>query len=381
MRHLSRLHLCGVVSTVAACLISSVGCAQTTRPAFESHFGADLQSWSPVSVTQSPDGSRTFLGGYVDEPVSLNLSHLGPHDYVRVSFDLLILLTWDGSGHAGYTIGGSTQVGPDFFNVAVENGPLLMTDTFSNIPADDSGFKSRTKFQSFPSPVPGDLVASQTGAISHNSLGYRYAAGPGFPMDAVYHVTLLVPHHADQMTMNFEALLRDPTKVPRLLLPEEFWGLDHVVVEALPDSAIDHPDAKKSEMLLDAAINSKEPTKAAAAYLALLGGGADTRRVLRAARDGGGVKWDEIDAQIDRLRSTDAATAAAASQRLAALGAVIEVPLRNAIRTAEASDGDTVDFVDAAQRLLDDALTTPLTDPAQRKAAVASRALEIIGSK
>jgi hypothetical protein len=371
-------HNARVASTaafVAALSLANIGCAQTTKPAYESRFDTLTEGWSIVQVQQSPNRERTFLGGFVDELVTFSATNLPKHDYVRVSFDLLIILTWDGNGHSGYTVGGSTAVGPDWFQASVRNGPILMADTFSNIP-DVEGFKRPTKFQSYPSPVPGDQIASQTSAVEKNELGFIYEAGPGFPMDAVYHVSLLVPHDQASITLDFKALLRDPVKIPRLLQPEECWGIDQFVVEALPASAVKSLDAKSAAETLDAATDAKKPADAQKAFWTLVGGGDESRHVLLDARANSGVDWKEVDRLIAALHGNDAS----AQQKLTAIGAVIETPLRVAMRVTD-RDADNVDFFDKAQAILDDVQGRPIKDPAQRRAAVANRALEIMGGK
>lgn len=354
---------------------AATGCAQTTRPAavYDHTFAEDAKHWKPFQTTQTPEGEHVFLGQFVDETPAFTIDDLPKHDYLRVSFDLYILMTWDGNGQFGYGVGPTTPVGPDWFTVSDDQNDVFLADTFSNVPTGDLGFKRLTARQTYPSPVPGEQVPAQTGSRTHNSLGYFYHAGPGFQLDSVYPVTLLIPHHSNHLQLNFAARLIDPVKEPRLLYPEESWGLDHLKIEALNDADLSHPNAEESQRLLTVA-TGKDPAAAREAYEALLGGKAETRKVLRDAHDKAGVDWKSVQTWIQQLSADDSTTQAQARAHLIEQGAVVDEPVREATQVQQ-----VVESNDNAQAVLDQIVAMPITDPAKRKAAVADRLLSLLG--
>src|SRR5688500_3275825 len=81
-----------------------VAADQTNLPVI---YSADFTAspgdeWTVPDVGVTPSG-RPFLGPFCNDTVSLRLHTLPTHDLLRVSLDLFIIDTWDGSGriHAG----------------------------------------------------------------------------------------------------------------------------------------------------------------------------------------------------------------------------------------------------------------------------------------
>jgi hypothetical protein len=360
-------------SSRRAIAVTAGGCTTPSGKArfYKRDFAGAGSRWSPKTIERPPRGERRFLGGFVNEPVSIAVHKLPAHDYVRLSFDLLILMSWDGSGLTGHGPKGPIAVGPDVLNIAVADGPLLFAHTFSNIP-DDRGFEAPTKFQSFPSPVPGDLLPAQTGAAERNTLGYRYEFGPGFDMDAIYRITILFPHKVADLRLEFTAPnLQTITAGPNL--PDEYWGLDDVQVDPLAARNVQRPNASEAKALLEVAIDSRDPISANQAYLSLLAGGDETRGVLLAARDAAAIDWTEVDRLLKSLRSGDATTQRFASEKLVAMSAAVEMPIRRALRGARGPARD------ALQTTLNALIARPIEHPALRRAAVANRVFEILG--
>ncbi|MCP4110167.1 MAG: LamG domain-containing protein [Desulfobacteraceae bacterium] len=110
---------------------------------FETNAGNE---WSNTSTDITPEGNRKFLGQFGSETVSLSLDNLPDHSNVTVSFDLLILKSWDGN-HTGY--------GPDMWSLAVGNNNTLIKTTFSNVD---------NRKQAYPENYPGGDNPEQTGA-------------------------------------------------------------------------------------------------------------------------------------------------------------------------------------------------------------------------
>jgi hypothetical protein len=104
-----------------------------------------------VTNSESPNRRRRFLGEFggpridptartrVRQAVRLTLDRLPPHEQVTVSFDLLILKSWDGSS-PGY--------GPDRWRLSVAGGRTLLDTTFSNNPM----LNADKSFQDYPRP-------------------------------------------------------------------------------------------------------------------------------------------------------------------------------------------------------------------------------------
>lgn len=167
---------------------------------------ADDLVWSNTDTEKAPQGDVTFHGPFANETVEVRMDHLAPHGFLEVSFDLLVIRSWDGSVEMRGTH--PSALGPDFFKLTLREGATLLFTTFSNRP-DDPGFDPQGKFQNFPSPVAGDHLAPQTGAAGKNSLGYNYPwpnAPQAFPMDASYRIHLVVPHNSPQAVLQFTGL-------------------------------------------------------------------------------------------------------------------------------------------------------------------------------
>ena len=109
--------------------------------------------WSQGDRTTSPNLTRTFLGRFGGEPVDLLLVGLPDHCSVTVTFELLVIGSWEGSvGH---------DAGADIFDVnaatpgdccPVEN---LLHTTFANC---------NCRFQAYPETYPDVHLPGLTGA-------------------------------------------------------------------------------------------------------------------------------------------------------------------------------------------------------------------------
>jgi hypothetical protein len=177
-------------------------------------------SYPPPLVTnvESPAGKRRFLGEFggprldptartrVRQSVELTLHDLPPHREAKVSLDLLILKSWDGS---------SPQYGPDRWSLKVRGGPTLLDTTFSNNPKLDTD----RSFQDFPRPNSHP----QSGAVAVRTLGYRFFG------DSTYHLEYAFPHTAATLTLEFAGDLFEGKGTG-----DESWGLDDVRVSVNP---------------------------------------------------------------------------------------------------------------------------------------------------
>ncbi len=183
-----------------------------------------------VATTESPNHASRFLGEFggpaigkpgdvgwnrtrVEQTVSLALRELPAHAALKVSFDLLVLKSWDGN---------SPAYGPDRWSVAVAGGPTLLTTTFSNNPK----VAAEGSHQDYPKPQS----APRIGAVSTDTLGYS-----NFFKDSIYRMEFTFPHSAKELRLDFQSSLFEG-KGP----VDESWGLANVVIETVPLS-----DAKR----------------------------------------------------------------------------------------------------------------------------------------
>lgn len=184
---------------------------------FEDDFEDQLQpEWGCATphVSTTPFGGRHFLGEFAAEEVCLNLMHLPQHAYVRVTFDLFIIRSWDGTftemppNLQAYAL--EETVGPDIWKFQADGTDLLST-TFANWP----DFR-----QSYPGNYPTSDYRALTGAVEVQTLGYEFW---GIPEDAVYHPVFTFAHAGDTLDLTFiSQQLQD--------IFDESWGLDNVVV-------------------------------------------------------------------------------------------------------------------------------------------------------
>jgi hypothetical protein len=198
----------GAAGTVATATAGGRG-AEVYRSAFKKEA-----AWSKNPVSESPSGRRTFLGPLGKESTTLSLGDLPEHGRVRLSFDLMIILTWDGD----FQLEQPDWGGPDVFDVTVEHGPRLVHASFVCRPPGES------PTQSYPGRFPYDHLPGGTGALECRTLGYVPAAG--WP-DYVYHIERTFAHSGKSLKIAFSGINLQ-------IVEDEAWGLDKVKVEVLP---------------------------------------------------------------------------------------------------------------------------------------------------
>jgi uncharacterized repeat protein (TIGR01451 family) len=183
--------------------------------------GTPGAEWSLPRQTTSPSG-QVFLGEFGDEALRLLLADLPVHRRFRVSFDLLLLRSWDGNLQDATSLRANPMLavpgraaaglGPDIWRLRAAEETLLHT-TFSNW--------SQGGRQAFPGSYPGGDYPAQTGAVGRDSLGYAFANLSA--MDSVYHLAFSRPHTSTDLALEFAAIgLQD--------LQDESWGLAQVQV-------------------------------------------------------------------------------------------------------------------------------------------------------
>src|SRR5439155_20760742 len=148
---------------------------------FESGAGPE---WSPSQTSVTPIGARPFLGEFGNQTVKLTLTNLPAHTVARVSFDLLVIRSWDGNNF---------PFGPDVWSVAVAGGPTLLQTTFNNTGGSQS-YPGTFQSQNPPGFPP------RTGAAESNTLGYFFS---GTPQDTIYHFDFTFPDSSNVLVLNF----------------------------------------------------------------------------------------------------------------------------------------------------------------------------------
>ena len=172
------------------------------------------EGWSKKQVTKCPSGRRTFLGPFSYESTALSLDDLPEHARVQLSFDLLIIQTWDGDSDLDQP----TATGPDLFDVTVDRGQRLVHASFAWPSADRNT-------QSFPGRFPYDHLPAATAATQTGTLGYTWPGQCG-PMDWTYHIERSFAHSGRQLKIAFSGINLQGVN-------DESWGIDNVRVEVL----------------------------------------------------------------------------------------------------------------------------------------------------
>jgi hypothetical protein len=165
----------------------------------------ESQGWSSnYRISTAPRGQR-YLGDYDNQTVQMNIACLPPHQFVRVSFDLYIIRSWDGN---------NTEIRPhpDTW-IFMADDRVIKRSTFSN------WANSR---QSYPGDLPDGDYPAGTGTYARQVLGYGF--GPVPVQDTVYRMTYLIPHTDSSISLKF---------IGRNLqgVADESWGLDNFRVE------------------------------------------------------------------------------------------------------------------------------------------------------
>lgn len=166
-------------------------------------------NWQNQIKTDVTPSGRRFLGQYGNQKVTLKIDDLSFHDSISISFDLFVIMTWDGN---------MTINGPDIFTIISEINDTLIHTTFDNMPEFGSSHR-----QAYPGRYPNSSNSPQTGSAEVNTLGYRYWSGP---KDAVYHITLNFPHTKCDLVMDFVGTLKNDPPI----IGDESWGIDNIRV-------------------------------------------------------------------------------------------------------------------------------------------------------
>ena len=329
--------------------------------------------WSVQRMEATPRGDRRFLGRFRHERVGLKLAVLPRHAWLRVSFELLVMGTWD--GNAGHTPRRAMNpVGPDVWRMGVEGGAVLVDATFSNLDFASAQTEEAARTQSYPSVLMGESLPAKTGAAERNTLGCQWVFD-GVPraVDSVYAMSFVIPHEAAVVGLFFEG--------GSGLQPndDECWGLRNVRVEALGAAEVAKLDVDSMRRLWEA-VGGRDPVGEAAAFWRLVAGGDETARFLRAQFLAGrvkrlGVDRGRFDSLVAQLDGSDFAARERATAAIRAMGPGAAPLVREAIERA-----DSAEVRGRLQAVLKGLGSTPVTDPETRRSMIAVRLLGVIGT-
>jgi hypothetical protein len=211
---------------LAAALLSCTGCGpgpsgtMNRGPVYQADFKGEVGSeWNHQTISRTKKGDRPYLGDFFQgSKPTLTLASLPPHRLVRVTFDLFLFKSWDGS---------SPIWGPGLFDARVggQDGRSLLHATFSNC-----GFFRDNNEQSFPDNYPARPYGAWTLATEKQSLGAMMDwGGPArtFDSSGVYHMVFTFPHTEAKISLEFDSTLPESSKKP--------FGLTNFKLEVLPE--------------------------------------------------------------------------------------------------------------------------------------------------
>jgi len=174
--------------------------------------------WSEPIVSQTKKGDRPYLGDFHPaDPITRTIPALPPHKLVRISFDLFLFRSWDGS---------SPYYGYAKWDLTADDQSLIHT-TFNNC----GFFGGGNDKQAFPDTWPSRWHLAWTLATEHETLGMPQSWGT-FTADAscVYHMDLTFPHSGPNVVFQFLSDMKGGDK-------RKLYGLTNVVVSTLPELA------------------------------------------------------------------------------------------------------------------------------------------------
>lgn len=274
--------------------------------------------WSRTKTEKTPRGGRSFLGRFGNDKVTLALEKLPEHAYLRVSFDLFVIHSWDGSGEGR----------EDIWQVDVADGPVLLRTTFTNndVLDRDTGIR-----QAYPGEYPTETHRGKTGAEESNTLGYTFEfseqTGGHEKTDAVYRMSFAFPHRGDGVQIAFQA--EGLTEMTASRLADESWGMDNVTVEAFdgpPRAGVRHETLAG----LWKAMQGEDPVAAEKAVRAMMEAGPPAAAFLRQRIKAAQPSPQRIRELVARLDHDKFRQRQEASEKLSKMGLAAAGPLRKA---------------------------------------------------
>lgn len=164
------------------CLIPMASCLPTveTEQMVYSNDFSDLDLVGFENARLFVFQNDTVVGYYHNEEVAITLQDIPPHNYLKVTIDILVHDSWDGNTADG--IGG-----PDFWYMGYDGTEVFRT-TFSNTPC----VSTYCLYQSYPNDYFRQNVP-KSGAVRTNMPGLcLFGASPNYT--TTYSVSKLIEH-------------------------------------------------------------------------------------------------------------------------------------------------------------------------------------------
>ena len=179
---------------------------------------ASLSHWSDLRISTDSAG-KPYHGPFGNQPLSLTLDHLPGHRWIKVSFDLYIVGSWDGS---------SPVWGPDLWSFSVRGARRLISATFCAW-----GYAGNDE-QSYPDDYPHAIHPAWTGSAARNVVDIKDSEPP---KNGVYKVEVLFPHTDEQAILDWAGAYVDPPN------EQQVWGIGNVEVRTSSAETLTGEDA------------------------------------------------------------------------------------------------------------------------------------------
>ncbi len=345
--------------------------AQAPRARAQDSASSVKLTWSSAAHSRTPKKNIEFHGPFCSENLTVSCEGLGAHEFLEISFDLLVMATWDGSC-AALADGNLERIGPDYFRLGIQDGPTLIYHTLSNMPLENPTpqwgvVNASSKSQSYPSQVPGVRLPPHTGAKEFNTLGYTYPdpAPVVVLMDTTYAIHFIIPHHGAAAVLELNGLHLQNAH-------DESWGIAHLVVRPAGASQLRKPTTGQIAAAFAAMLDTRADRYIPAFQTLINGMDATADWIERNVRP---VPADRrVNGLVEKVLNGGSAERVAAGAELRKIGALAEPDLRDARRIAKPTALQEIDLE------LESLGVTPIADGRVRRVIVATRALEVIGT-
>ena len=177
-----------------------------------------VNHWSEAKVSAN-SADKPYHGPFGNQPVSLTLDHLPRHRWIKVTFDLYIIGSWDGS---------SPVWGPDLWSLSVRGAQRLICASFCGW-----GYAGNDE-QSYPDDYPHAVHPAWTGAAERNVVDIKDSDPP---KNGLYKVEVLFPHADDQIILDFAGAYVDPPS------EQQVWGIGNLEMHTFSAETLTAEDA------------------------------------------------------------------------------------------------------------------------------------------
>lgn len=355
-----------LLQTATAAALVSIAAASYVMAGERVHF-SDFdenvgEGWSTKKIETPPNAKATrFLGRFAgNESAKLALEGLPEHTHLKLSFDLHIIQSWDGTNRSW---------GPDRWKLHVD-GRVLLDTVFRNEEEETGSLSGQ---QHYPALLPGELNKHKTGATAIDRLGYKRTDGvKDTSPDATYKMTFTIPHTAPKATIVFAGINLQE-------VGDESWGIDNVSVELLSADDI-KPIDDEAWGALWKALEAKTPFTGYAAAWALIGHGDETvdrmRKAMLGPDSGLAAQRRRIEALIEKLNDDSFAEREKATKALMTLWHVAPDLIDEALKNATSPEVEW-----RLKRVKASRDKTGAYSPATLRQRRALKVLEIIGTE